>query len=184
MLILSSFISQNYSKLHQNQYELELLAEASCLLYGIKIGYSSANTLTNKSSMVKSGSKGDANILRPTLMCSVPLILERIFKSVVDTMQRQGWAVEELFHYLVAYKMKWQDRGFDTPILNKTLFRKIRYFLGGRVRLMLSGGAPLSPDTHSLVRTCICVPLMQGGYLNSLLFTTIFTAGWKSPSGL
>jgi len=141
---------------------LELLAEASCLLYGIKIGYSSANTLTNKSSMVKAGSKGDANMLRPTLMCSVPLILERIFKSVVDTMQRQGWAVEELFHYLVAYKMKWQDRGFDTPILNKTLFRKIRYFLGGRVRLMLSGGAPLSPDTHSLVRTCICVPLMQG----------------------
>jgi len=42
------------------------------------------------------------------------------------------------------------------------LFRKIRYFLGGRVRLLLSGGAPLSPETHSLVRTCICVPLMQG----------------------
>jgi len=51
---------------------------------------------------------------------------------------------------------------FDTPFLNKTLFRKIRYFLGGRVRLMLSGGAPLSPDTHSLTRTCLCVPLMQG----------------------
>ena len=55
----------------------------------------------------------------------------------------QGWAVEELFHYFVQYKMKWQDRGFDTPLLNKTLFRKIRYFLCGKVRLMLSGGAPL-----------------------------------------
>lgn len=47
-------------------------------------------------------------------------------------------------------------------MLNKTLFRKVRYFLGGRVRLLLSGGAPLSPDTHSLTRTCLCVPLMQG----------------------
>jgi len=141
---------------------LELLAETSCLLYGIRIGYSSPLTLTNKSSKVKAGSKGDANVLRPTLMCAVPLILERIYKSIVDTMRRQGWAVEELFHYFVAYKMKWQDRGFDTPLLNKTLFRKIRYFLGGRVRLLLSGGAPLSPDTHSLVRTCLCVPLMQG----------------------
>jgi len=141
---------------------LELLAETSCLLYGIRIGYSSPLTLTNKSSKVKTGSKGDANVLRPTLMCAVPLILERIYKSIVDTMRRQGWAVEELFHYFVAYKMKWQDRGFDTPLLNKTLFRKIRYFLGGRVRLLLSGGAPLSPDTHSLVRTCLCVPLMQG----------------------
>ena len=87
-----------------------MLAEISCLLYGIKIGYSSANTLTNKSSMVKAGSKGDANVLRPTLMCSVPLILERIYKSIGDTMKRQGWAAEELFHYLVAYKMKWQAR--------------------------------------------------------------------------
>ena len=154
--------------------------------------FSSPNTLTNKSSKVKAGVKGDANLLRPTLMCAVPLILERIYKSIVDTMRRQGWAVEELFHYFVSYKMKWQvrfkligkldmkinrlfypynnilireyfqDRGFDTPLLNKTLFRKLRYFLGGRVRLLLSGGAPLSPDTHSLSRTCLCLPVMQG----------------------
>ena len=57
---------------------------------------------------------------------------------------------------------QFQDRGFDTPFLNKTLFRKLRYFLGGRVRLMLTGGAPLSPDTHSLSRTCLCLPVMQG----------------------
>ena len=43
-------------------------------------------------------------------MCAVPLILERIYKSIVDTMRRQGWAVEELFHYFVNYKMKWQVR--------------------------------------------------------------------------
>ena len=77
---------------------LELLAESSCLMYGIKIGYSSAQTLTNKSTKVKAGSKGDANFLKPTLMCAVPLILERIYKSIVDTMRRQGWAAEELFH--------------------------------------------------------------------------------------
>ena len=69
--------------------------------------------------------------------------------------------MEELFHYLVAYKMKWQDRGFDTPLLNKTLFRRIRYFLGGKVRVMLSGGAPLAADTHSLCRTCLSMPLIQ-----------------------
>lgn len=141
---------------------LELLAETSCLMYGIKIGYSSPNTLTNKSTMIKAGTKGDANILKPTLICAVPLVLERIYKSILDTMHRKGWAAEELFDYFMKYKMKWQDRGFDTPILNKTVFRVIRYFLGGRVKLMLSGGAPLSPDTHSLTRTCLCVPLMQG----------------------
>ena len=141
---------------------LELLSEVSCLMCGVKIGYSSPGTLTNKSPKVKAGFKGDANKLRPTLMCTVPLILERIYKTILDTMKRNGWAAEELFQYFVDYKLKWQDRGFDTPILNKTVFRRIRYFLGGRVRLMLSGGAPLSPDTHNLARTVICVPLMQG----------------------
>eukprot|EP00092_Neocalanus_flemingeri_P005787 GFUD01006229.1.p1 GENE.GFUD01006229.1~~GFUD01006229.1.p1 ORF type:complete len:726 (-),score=213.49 GFUD01006229.1:423-2600(-) len=141
---------------------LELLAESSCLFYGIKIGYSSSLTLTTKSSKVKRGCKGDSNILQPTLMCAVPLILERIYKSMVETMKRKGWFAEELFHYLVAYKMKWQDRGFDTPLLNKTLFRRIRYFLGGKVRVLLSGGAPLSSDTHSLCRTCLSMPVIQG----------------------
>eukprot|EP00090_Calanus_glacialis_P001394 TRINITY_DN10994_c0_g1_i1.p1 TRINITY_DN10994_c0_g1~~TRINITY_DN10994_c0_g1_i1.p1 ORF type:complete len:726 (-),score=259.31 TRINITY_DN10994_c0_g1_i1:181-2358(-) len=141
---------------------LELLAESSCLFYGIKIGYSSSLTLTTKSSKVKNGCKGDSNLLKPTLMCAVPLILERIYKSMVETMKRKGWFVEELFHYLVAYKMKWQDRGFDTPLLNKTLFRRIRYFLGGKVRVLLSGGAPLASDTHSLCRTCLSTPVIQG----------------------
>ena len=86
------------------------------------------------------------------LICAVPLVLERIYKSILDTMQRKGWAAVELFDYFMQYKIKWQDRGFDTPLLNKTVFRVIRYFLGGRLRLMLSGGAPLSPDTHSLTR--------------------------------
>jgi len=162
---------------------LELLAESSCLMFGIKIGYSSAQTLTNKSTKVKAGSKGDANFLKPTLMCAVPLILERIYKSIVDTMRRQGWAAEELFHYFVQYKMKWQDRGFDTPLLNKTLFRKIRYFVGGRVRLMLSGGAPLSPDTHSLTRTCLCVPLMQGYGLTETTACATVTAPRDRTTG-
>jgi len=141
---------------------LELLAEASCLFYGIKVGYSSALTLTTKSSKVKTGCKGDANILKPTLMCCVPLILERIYKTMVETMRRRGWFVEELFHYMVSYKMKWQDRGFDTPLLNKTLFRRIRYFLGGKVRVLLSGGAPLSADTQLLCSTCLSMPILQG----------------------
>ena len=58
-------------------------------------------------------------------MCAVPLILERIYKSIVDTMRRQGWAVEELFHYFVSYKMKWQVR-FE--IIGK-LYMKVFYSL-------------------------------------------------------
>ena len=40
--------------------------------------------------------------------------------------------------------------------------RKIRNMLGGRVRLMFSGGAPLSPETNDFIRVCIGAPLLQG----------------------
>ena len=162
---------------------LELLVETGCMLVAVKIGFSSPLTLNNKSPKIKSGTKGDANILRPTLMATVPLILERIYKTIVETMRRQGWATEELFHYFVNYKIKWTERGFDTPLLNKTLFRKIRYFMGGRVRMMISGGAPLSPDTHSLTRTCLCLPVIQGYALTETTACTTLSSPEDTSTG-
>jgi hypothetical protein len=46
-------------------------------LFFFQIGYSNANTLNDKASMIKKGHKGDASILRPTIMGAVPLILDR-----------------------------------------------------------------------------------------------------------
>lgn len=44
----------------------------------------------------------------------------------------------------------------------RQMFRRIRALLGGRVRLMISGGAPLSPDTHVQVRICLCCDVVAG----------------------
>lgn len=30
------------------------------------------------------------------------------------------------------------------------------------MRLMISGGAPLSPETHEQISTCLCVTIIQG----------------------
>ena len=38
----------------------------------------------------------------------------------------------------------------------------MRALVGGRIRLLLSGGAPLSPDTHDFVRNALSLPLVQG----------------------
>lgn len=51
----------------------ELLVESVCLLTGIQIGYSSALTMIDASSKIKRGTKGDATILHPTCMTSVPV---------------------------------------------------------------------------------------------------------------
>lgn len=51
----------------------ELLAESVCLLNGISIGYSTPLTLIDSSSKIMRGCKGDASVLKPTCMTTVPV---------------------------------------------------------------------------------------------------------------
>ena len=57
---------------------LELACEISCSCYGVPIGYSSAHTLTDQSTKIIKGCKGDASELQPTLMAAVPVCLRTI----------------------------------------------------------------------------------------------------------
>lgn len=51
----------------------ELLAESVCLLTGVSIGYSTPLTLIDTSSKIMRGCKGDASVLKPTCMTTVPV---------------------------------------------------------------------------------------------------------------
>lgn len=62
---------------------LELIAENMMVVFGVAVGYSNPNTLTDKSTMIKKGELGDASVLKPTFMCCVPLILDRIYKVII-----------------------------------------------------------------------------------------------------
>lgn len=44
----------------------------------------------------------------------------------------------------------------------RLIFKKIAKLMGGRVRVMLAGGAPLSPDTHEQIKLCLCTDVVQG----------------------
>lgn len=140
----------------------ELLAESVCLLTGVPIGYSTPNTLIDSSSMIMKGCKGDASVLQPTCMTTVPLILDRISKGINDKVNRGSAFQKVIFKFAYNYKCKWHRRGYMTPILDKLIFKKIAKLMGGRVRLLISGGAPLSADTHEQIRLCLCVDMCQG----------------------
>lgn len=45
---------------------------------------------------------------------------------------------------------------------DRLIFKKISKLMGGRVRVMLAGGAPLSPDTHEQIKLCLCTDVIQG----------------------
>ncbi|XP_045768006.1 long-chain-fatty-acid--CoA ligase 4 isoform X2 [Maniola jurtina] len=140
----------------------ELLAESLCLIGGVPIGYSTPLTMLDSSSKIMKGTMGDATILQPTCITTVPLIMDRISKGITDKVSRSGPFASAFFKWAYAYKQGWMRRGYDTPILNRIVFKKVRALLGGRVRLMISGGAPLAPDTHTQVRLCLCCDVVAG----------------------
>jgi len=141
---------------------LELLSECTMLLLGVPIGYSSPNTMTNLSTAIKSGQQGDAVLLRPTIMCTVPLILDRIYKNISEGVNKKGNVFRKVFDFSYNYKLWWNKWGIGTPVFDRLLFNKLKLILGGRMDLMIVGGAPLASKTQEYVRTCLGARLVQG----------------------
>lgn len=141
---------------------LEMTAEISCVTYGCRIGYSSPQTLSDQSTKIKKGSKGDCSVLKPTLMAAVPEIMDRINKTVMSRVQEMNFIQKKLFTLGYNYKLDQIKRGYDAPLCNALLFKKVKKILGGRVRMMLSGGAPLSAATQRFMNVCFCCPVGQG----------------------
>ncbi|PAA90395.1 hypothetical protein BOX15_Mlig028565g1 [Macrostomum lignano] len=141
---------------------LELAAELACLACGVAIGYGSPLTLTDASNKVKPGTPGDATALRPSLMAAVPAVLDRASRAVRDRAEARGAIGRALLTWALDYKLRWGLRGWATPLLDRLVFKKVSVILGGRLRLMLSGGAPLSAETHTFAMSAFGSPVVQG----------------------
>ncbi|KAL5167996.1 Long chain acyl-CoA synthetase 4 [Glycine soja] len=109
----------------------------------------------------------DVGELKPTIFCAVPRVLDRVF----DTEDFFWGLLEEdiiqLCLFIVVSKSlvtslssklnnmkKGLRHGEASPLLDKIVFDKVKQGLGGRVRLILSGAAPLSAHVEGLTETC------------------------------
>ncbi|KAK4391077.1 Long chain acyl-CoA synthetase 9, chloroplastic [Sesamum angolense] len=147
---------------------LELAAENIIAAIGSSIGYGSPLTLTDTSNKIKRGTKGDATVLRPTLMAAVPAILDRVRDGVRKKIDATGGLSKKLFDLAYARRLSaingsWFGAwGLERLLWNLLVFRKVRAILGGRIRFILSGGAPLSGDTQRFINICLGAPIGQG----------------------
>ena len=140
----------------------EMTCELSLGVLGVKVAYSSVMTMTDSSTGIKKGCKGDVTLVKPTFVPSVPLILDRIRKEAVSKIQKGGRLLKGIFEFSLDYKTFWTRRGFNTPLVNRFVFNKIKGLMGGRLRFMLVGGAPLSPETQEFSGNCFDCKIFQG----------------------
>ncbi len=110
---------------------------------------------------------GNIEEIRPTIMVVVPRLFEVLRTRIMKQVEKQGKFPQALMRRALALGAKEMGRGlklWDRPVdlfLSKTLRPKIQARFGGRIKAMVSGGAPLNPDIgvffHSMGLT-----LLQG----------------------
>ena len=89
---------------------------------------------------------------RPTIMVVVPRLFEVLRARILKQIEKQGKLPQALMRRALALGEKDLQGGlslWDLPlnmIINKTLRPKIQQRFGGRMKAMVSGGAPLNPE--------------------------------------
>lgn len=73
---------------------------------------------------------------------------------------------------------------FSDYFFLRFIFRKVRGLLGGNIRLLLCGGAPLSATTQRFMNICFCCPVGQGYGLTESCGAGTITEGWFLQSGV
>jgi len=94
--------------------------------------------------------------IRPTFMAAAPRIFEKVYARVASTAHAEGGAKAKIFDWAFGVgrtAVRLEQAGRSVPphvavqraVADKLVFSKIRARLGGRLDVLVSGSAPLSP---------------------------------------
>ena len=127
----------------------------------------------------------DAKILKPTIFLGVPKIYERIYKRIIDIKDSLGWMKKKLLERAISTKQyNYTRSGALTHLLyDKLVFAKIRETLGGSVRLMVTGSAPISKDILDFLKICFSCPILEGYGQTECCAAACLTKGSDSIGG-
>ncbi len=106
--------------------------------------------------------------VRPTIMVVVPRLFEVLRTRIMKQVEKQGKFANYLMDRALTIAEHKADRGKkrkrDLPmnaVLERTLRPKIRQRFGGRMKAMVSGGAPLNPDVGNFFEA-MGLTMLQG----------------------
>lgn len=127
----------------------------------------------------------DIAALQPTLFASVPRLFNRLYDKINNTLEATGGVKKMLFDWGFSSKLKSVEAG-KAPVdglWDRVVFNKMRAKLGGRVRMIITGAAPISPDVYHFLEVCFCVPVIQGYGLTETCAGAAATSMGDSTTG-
>jgi len=120
--------------------------------------------------------------IRPTVFYSVPRIFEKVYTRVMGQVQEGSAARKKIFSWALNVGIRRSravQEGRPVPAslalayraADRLVFRKIRQAFGGKVRIIMSGGAPISSEILEFFHAAGILPLELYGITETLLCT-------------
>jgi long-chain acyl-CoA synthetase len=138
------------------------------LVHGAKLGYSDPKTISSSGAyrLMPDGSfngkptgygnlpPGGIQEFAPTVMAAVPKIWDILKKGVEDTIGKSGGVMQTVFQAAFSARSAAIQQGRECPLLG-LLFKKVGGALGGRLKMAITGGGPISSDIQNFVRVAM-----------------------------
>ena len=113
----------------------------------------------------------DLVTIRPTVLVAVPRIFEKIHSTIMTGLKKRSPLMRRIFHTAVETGWKgflhqqgrasWHASLILQPLLDRLVGEKVRNRFGGKLRIIISGGAALSADIAK-VFIGLGLPVFQG----------------------
>ena len=130
-----------------------------CLFNGAHVGFYRGDVLMLLDDIAE---------LKPTVFCSVPRLWNRIYDKVNAGVREGSVVARKLFHWAYESKKRALMNGkAPNPFFERLVFSKLRAKLGGNVRYMSTGSAPISAEVMEFLRICFGTVLEGYGMTES-----------------
>lgn len=127
--------------------------------------------------------KGDAAFIKPTIFVAVPRIYNRIVDAVKAKFETKTGVAKCLINGGMESKLSsLRSNGSCTHgFYDKLVFSQVQEGFGGRIRLMITGSAPIKNDTYEMMKVFLCCPFYEGyGQTENTAYA--FIQGTKNPT--
>lgn len=150
---------------------LEFVFEHAAIYWGAILGYGNPKTLSDASVR---NCNGDIREFKPSVLIGVPAVWETVKKGIIGKVNAGSPVVRTLFWGALALKQRLMASGLPgSGVLDAVVFKKIKEATGGRMKLCLSAGGPVSKGTQDFISMAICPMIIGYGLTETTAMGTV-----------